>query len=494
MIGTDYRGHLLLLLLGLLLATLLRADVLTQDVQGYHTWRQSMTMQMARGFLLHDANILNPTTARIDTDTDRPKVFRMEFPAVPWSIGMAQRAFGDRIVVARVVMLLFGALAVVGMFFLCLRIGLGADAGLVTALLLAFSGLFHYHSISFFSDILALAASIWYLAAFISYVRAPTARGAWITAAWLGLAALVKLPFVLYGIASVVFFLREIVRRRRLDAPPLLFAGAHLLLALPALAWYLAAVPTWQGNEVVTSIFSRNIAYEKVIEIATAHLTFIWPFLILSPLALPLAVIGAVRATRRHWRGRLALPLLGLPVLTFLYFFLEFDLISFNHDYYMFPFQPWLYVLVGFGAYWLLAGPYRTVRRWLAVGALAGLLFLSHGMVRDRWTLASNYDYERPMLVHRRALSNAIPDDEPVIMLNDRTFVQFPYAVRKYGYTYRDDGMRSLWIQDLYEKQRVRYLYSNSRTFEARPDIYRHFAELVLEAGNVRLWKLRSIK
>jgi len=484
---TD-RNCRLLLLLAVLLGGLFHVGKLTLPVQGIHAMRQSMTMLNVRGFVHVDNTIFNPRTASLAGEKGGPKeprIVRLEFPLYQWVTAQAQRAFGERLIVARLVMYLMAAAGFFGLYALLRAAAFEPIVALTTTLLFQFSALIYYYSINPFSDVLALSFGLWYLAFTMRYAARPTMASLIGAAVCLALATLCKLPFLMLSVAGIACFARLLFREKNYVRATV-FAGVQLPALLPAFAWYAWVMPGWEGDAITSGVFAGGMTAADFWSYLWYNFSYVFPEQLLSWATLPFLFAGLYTLTRSgDERNVYTWSLLGV---SFLYFFLQINNIERVHDYYLLPLMPGLYLVLATGLAFLLR---RFPKRgpWVA-GTLVAIAVVSGvSTASPKWDLRFTY-FDHDVIQYQEALAAAVPDDEPVAMLNDPTVGMFAYAIRKNGYIYWGDGLKVIWLKDQIAHYNVRYLYSNSRAYDERPEVRALIDSTVLVAGSVRVHRL----
>ena len=474
------RLHLGLLTLVLLTSLGQRAEYLNQEPIGRHVWRQSQTMWNVRNFVRHDFNILNPRNPVLNGDGNN--IQRLEFPIYQWAVAAIQKVTGEHIIVARLLAFACGAAAVFALFFLVGLLTNNWLASLLAGGLLTYSPTFYYHSISPMPDTLALAAATWYVYFIIKHQRTRTQRDLLWAGGMLCLATAAKLPFLMVSIISISLFFVDLFRTRLKDWQPLKDALIQLAIITPALAWYAWVIGDWVGNPILDG--GAEAPWSEYERLLTFHQDHMFPyFLTIPPMWVPIWV-GLGTAVYRFRKVGWAF---GLITITFVYFWLEILPININHDYYLYPLLIWMYLLAGLGADSLSKIPY--------VKYLLPALIIWAGFYTDsrtnRWWLPEVSYFDMDVLTNADELRDAVPAGEEVIILNDPTTFIFAYKVDKLAHIFNNDDLPIEWVHGMVENLGVNYLYSNSPTYNAKPELQPYLDDLILKRGNVSVYKLK---
>jgi hypothetical protein len=342
-----------------------------------------------------------------------------------------------------------------------------------------FSPAFYYYMINPLPDVFALALGLHGLALTWKSNGPRLLFGL----ALLSLSALCKLPFGL-------FFLVPLVQQWSRPENGRQWAGllAIGLFGLPPVIWYAAVVPDWAGNGIVQGLFKSRASVDELADYLLHNLVSTLPELLVNYAAMPFFLTGVYLAVRRNVpRKHPELLLLGLGLTA--YFLFELNMIEKDHDYYLFPFYPLLFLAVGHGirAFW---GHANQKIRLVAVGLLA-LLPLTAGLrMQTRWQ-PERPGFNPDLLVHQRALQQAVPADALCIAGNDVSGYIFFYYIDKKGWAFQQDEPTGTQLSD-WRNRGAGYLYSDSREIENRATAEGLLDTLVAEHGSVRVFKLKS--
>jgi len=470
-------------ILGILgLNLLLHIQVFDLDIQGRHAWRQCQTMWNIKNFTESDPNILNPRVSHFNYgDTN---IYRYEFPIMQWSLGMAQRVFGSSIPLVRFLLFLITAIGSVGFYKLLRKISFNVTSSLMGMLFFIFGPVVFYYMINPLPDNLALAAGIWYLYHIVTYQKLKLKKHLIFAGISLLVATLAKLPFLMFSIVSIYFFVKDVLKYRGINGSQLYYGAIQLLLLLPAFAWYYWVMPGWEGNSVLKGVFDGKTDWAENFKILSFYSKTMFPQFLLYPSVWLPFLVGIYFSFKRlkdeGW-------IVAMVFITFLYLILQWDVIGTAHDYYLMPFLPWMYILVTVGIDKLI----HSKKKFWSVLAL--LCFLSAPIVSYKVSIGKWNEvwYNKDLYNHRESLINAVPDSEKVIMLKDISKYVFPYQVNKKGYIY-SYLISGKQMEELMLNQGIKFLYSDSREFEQKTDIAPLLDSLILEAGTIRVYRLQN--
>ncbi len=453
------------------------------DIQGIHNWRQSQTMWNVLNYARHDANIFNPRTSNFNNGSN---IKRYEFPIMQWSIGMAYRMFGEKIIIARLIMFSLSIAAILGMFFLIFHFTNNKASALIGAILFQYSPLFYIYSINPIPDIMALAMSIWYCVFILRYIKNKKHIDLHLAGFFMLLTTLSKLPYIMFTIISIVYFMKNMFTDKKLMRYNLNVAIIQLLWILPALAWYAWVMPTWGSNSVIKGIFSSETPWSEYQAIFNYHKKVMFPKIILNKYTWPLLLMGllATPTVQKHKKY-----LVAILMISFIYLLFEFVPIGAVHDYYMLPFLVSFYTFVGIGSAFIIRSS-----KYLIFPLLILCIFTSthtKAVNTEKWDI--KYSGSNPALfTHTEELRKAVPQGAKCIILNDRSTHIFSYRIDKMGYIFAHDQLSAKWVKDMILNHDVQYMYSDSEKINTDPKIIEYIERTILSIGSIKVFKLIS--
>ena len=462
-----------LLFAAVVLTTALHLPHFPKDVTGRHAWRQAQTQTNVRNFAFRDGRLTHPRVHNLRDGTD---LKRMEFPLYQWGAARVHRVLGWHPAVMRLPLFVMMLLTLGGVF--CwLRLFLGGRAAALATYAFTFGPTYFYHGFNPLPDNLALCFGVWALywceRTWREGARSPVQWYRYAPAAVLiALATLVKLPLIMLYAAVGGRALQGAVRGRS----PADYAGVALIgLGLIApVAWYATVIPTWGSNPVLDGVGESGLATAKLIEILRHNLIAVLPEMLLNFLAVPAFLYGLYQLPRqgRAWLHHWPYVVYALGFLAF--FALEFPAIGVDHDYYLYPVLPLLFLLVGYGVSNALKftgwreGGHETVsggslplslrgclRRWGSGGqsrwtqfieqsrwrryALPALLLLTpltcYLRNADAWSLTRT-EFPPALYAHREDLRALLPPDAHVLVGPDFSPHIQLYFLDRRGWTF----------------------------------------------------------
>jgi len=477
-----------ILLTSILLSFGLHFNTLNKEFIGKHNWRQAQTMWNIRNFYRHDSNILNPRVSHFNGDNDN--LYRYEFPIMQWSIAMLQKLFGEKIAVVRISVFIIGMLSVLLFFLLLQVLGLGKLPSLAGAIFFQFSPVFYYYTINPIPDNLALLGSIIYLYYIFSYFKKNRLKYLIGSSLGLLLATFAKLPFLMFGIISLVYFIKKTVKRKRITKDLWMFTIIQSVFLLPAFIWHKWVMPSWVGNGILKGIFDNQISWETTFTILNYHIGTMFPLVLLSPIVWVFIILGFIYLKKEYNNHPdIRKYIYSMIFITFLYLTLQFNMINTLHDYYMMPFFPWLYIIVAFGIKKIIDWKLKFSKYIVIVALVLSPIVAVISNV-DNWSLKHTY-INPDIVLYQDQLKKAVPQDELCIILNDNSYFIFSYMIDKMGHVFSGDYLPIGWIDDMVNNYGIKYMYSDSKKLNESPEFKPYIDSLLMEAGSVKVFKLK---
>jgi hypothetical protein len=432
-------------------------------------------MWNVRNFARHDANILNPRLNAFNGEVDNLK--RDEFPLMQWSIAMVQKVLGERIEIVRLLIFLLGVMSMFGMFLLFQLLFKNWLTSFIATFLFQYSPLFFYYTINPLPDNLALCGGIWYIYFIKKYFDTVKNKDLILAGISLLIATLAKLPFLMFSILSIVYFFGQIFKERKLTITLLKFAVVQLLIVSPALLWYAWVMPGWTNNPILYGVLAGDFSMEKFWEILGYYASVTFPTELLSMPVWILILTGILNLFLNKYNLKW---LWSLVIITFMYLIMQANAIGTVHDYYMFPFLPWLFVLLAAGV-----ESFSRLSKYMKYPLFAICLWSACFTYEDTY---SKYSLDRSILnrdfyVYSEELKAAAPRDARCIIMNDKSKYIYSYRIDKMGYIFRDDHLPIKWVDGMVRDAKVRYMYSDSEKMNNNPELKKYIDHVIMTKG-----------
>jgi 4-amino-4-deoxy-L-arabinose transferase-like glycosyltransferase len=484
-IAATSRGKLILFVAIPLLSMFMHWHVFSTDLVGIHVWRQTQTQTVIDNFANEDFNILHP---RINSRGSGDGIFRMEFPVMQWLYACFYKLFGNHIIITRILSFVTGLFSIWGMYRLVAAVFRNERMALIGAWCFTFSPVFYYYTLNPLPDNFALCMGIWGMALFFEWATLMKGSLLLLSAVFLALATLAKLPFVVYLGAIAVYLVSN---RKSIQAKTALLAlaGFTVCFLAPAL-WYATTVGGWEGNGIVHGILSATKSDVPVLlDIMQANLTSTLPELLINYGSFAFFLAGFWFLIRnKAYRSPLFKVFLGWGICVLLYFLFEMNMIAKTHDYYLFPFLPLLFILVSYGAWNLFNMQVKALKVFVVV-ALCVVPLTAFLRIHNRWNTAEP-GFNEDIYNHRTELRNAVPDNALCVIGNDESTYIYYYYLHKKGWSFANDYLPGDTLKAMISKG-ARYMYSDSRRLESDSMIHIHLDKLIMKQGTINVYSLK---
>jgi 4-amino-4-deoxy-L-arabinose transferase-like glycosyltransferase len=472
------------------------------DLISMHTWRQTETQTVIQNFAREDMNILSP---RFNNRGDGDGIFRKEFPLMQWIIALSYKVLGENIMLTRIIMFLFSMLTMLGFFRLGqtffqdaniisknrpIQFTLSDIPPLIPAFFIVFSPTFFFFSVNPIPDIFALMCLSWGIYYFFRWYMTSGKLSLFLCLLFLMTSALVKLPFLLFYSLFLIPFVNDFSPGKLKK----LFVNLILVLlsVIPVLCWYISAIPHWQGNGIIQGIAAVKgaEAWKDYIHYFQHNLISTLPELLIGYALVPLFLAGLFFAFCNRIIKSLKFRILLVPfILAVVYLLFELNMIGEAHDYYLFPFYPFIALIIAYGFREIM-----KLSRKAAGIALLLILFMpltTFIRMKNRWNIAKP-GFNKDLLTWREELRMAVPNDSLCIAGNDMSPCIMLYYIDKKGWTYAYNSLPPEQLEDMI-RHGARYLYSDQREVEEKPEIQQYIDRRVAEFGSIRVFLLKSI-
>lgn len=471
----------------IVLSLTMHRTIFHRNLIGIHVWRQSQTQLNIQNFYRVDNNILNPRSNTYNGN--ELQILRTDFPLMQWLISQFYFLFGEDIFITRLSMFILGMFSVIGVFLLSQLLFKSFRISCFTAFAFNFSPVFYYYTLNPIPDNLALCCMVWSLYFFVKFRLQPNVQFVILSSLFFGLAALVKLPYVIAGATYAAYFM-YLLNKKNADGikKATLFALPYLLFIIPAICWYVWVIPTWGNIPLLKGNFNYSENAARVREILYYHFTTMFPALLLNYASLFFFFCGIFSVfVNKYYKKALFWQIGAGGIMAIIYFIYEFLPIDIIHDYYMMPFLPYLFLLVGLGAKFIVEKiKYAT---YILASGIIIIPILTYNTVQENWTIQRSYTNDN-LFIYQKELKEAVPTTEKCIMLNDPSSYVYPYLLNKTGYTFKEDNLPAEWIEDMIKNKKTTYMYSDSRVIDTNASYQYLFDKVLLERGTMKVIKL----
>ena len=462
-----------------LLSLFLHRDIFRYELIGIHVWRQSQTQTVIYNFSQDDNNILHPQ--RFDLSSGDTGLY-YEFPLYQWMVAQLDKAFGYSVSHSRCFSFFCFFIFLLG-FYKLIRHFLSPWPALLVNAFLCFSPLLYYYCVNPLPDILALSCATGCL----HFVYCFRETGSWKQLFQAGLcllfAALAKLPYLLFG--AVLFPVLWSNFRKQGLKPLLLQKLLLIAILLPAIGWYIFAIPYWEGNGITGGLLTNQTDPLILLQYLWFHLISSFPELISNYAAFPLVLLGMYYTLKEKGLRSLSLrPLLLVFVFLLLYLVFEINMIERSHDYYLLPFVPFVFLPLGKGIQRL-----REQRSAYLIYILLAIMPLTAYLrIQHRWDLQQP-GFHADYLNEQVDLQRVIPEKAICVVDHDASKFIALYYLKRFGYSLPKDAIGESKLMEL-EKKGASVLVTENRTF--KPEEYPHFSFSLLFDKGLRVYQFKS--
>jgi hypothetical protein len=467
----------------LVISFILHYPHLSKDLIGIHVWRQTQTQWNTLNFYRYDFNIFNPRTSTFNGEGSN--IARFEFPLMQWLVALMMKIFGDAIIVTRLCYFTVGAFSVLGMYRILKLLTRNEVGSWMGAFAFCFSPVFFYYTINPLPDNAALCSGVWFLYYALRFMRTRDFRNVYYSALFLLLATLTKLPYIILS-AGVGFYALRYARRREVYK----MVTVYVIAILPAVAWYVWVIPGWGGNGVLYGIFRNEVPVSRYQEILDYHKTVMFPVYVLNKASMYLFFIGALFVLLySRFRSMEFWVLAGSTAAVVAYWLLELNMIGIIHDYYMLPFLPPVFIVVGYACICMWRSNWTL--KLLVVLFMIKLVMITYYTTRDEWSIERSYQ-NPDGFIYERDLRRAVPRDTLCLVGHGTNPFVPTYLVDKRGYFFENTFVRAVDMKNLIEQKHVRYLYCDTRGVDSAADIQPFLKRLIMQRGSYKVWELQS--
>lgn len=477
----------LILLLIPVVSVLLHWKFFSLDLVGIHVWRQTQTQTVINNFAHDDFNIFHP---KYNSNPDTDRIVRMEFPIMQWLFAIFFKIFGPHIIISRILTFLMGLFSVFGMYVLLRNIFGNAIIGALGAWAFNFSPLFFYYTINPLPDNFAMCCGIWSVAFFWKWIGNRSIIYLIISFLFLGLAALVKLPFILYASVPIAYLAVNYRANRNRNAKSEFLTLILLITSLlPSIIWYVWVIPTWNGNGVLLGMTNNKLGIISIVEILLYDGFSMLPELLINYAAVPFFLCSFYFIIRNKAFKQKRFSIFLIWALGILFYFLfELNMIRDTHDYYLFPFLPVIFILVAYGAYHLYLMK-RAYFKYAVILLLTAMPLTAYLRVLGRFdTIEPGFNgcYYK----YKNELRQLPANDDYCVVGNDPSGFILLYYIDKKGWSFDNNYLPSAQLKTWIDKG-AKYLYTDSFV-DTLPDIKAQLAEKIFEKGTLRVYRLRG--
>ncbi len=454
--------------------------VFSLDIIGYHSWRQTQTQTVIENFAFEDFNILNPKVNDLHYED---RVFRMEFPLAQWLIAGLYKLFGNHLIITRLFFFITTLLSCFGIYKLVMALTRHKLTAALTAWFFLFSPVIYFYSVNPIPDNLALCFGIWSVFFWIRFIQKRVLQLFMISCLFFALSLAVKLPFIVFGgMYLALFYVKDRDKKFNLNYILIPF----LISALP-LIWYAFVIGAWKDNGVVQGIIINKFSMAKLWDIFFFNVVSTLPELLINYATFPVFVIGIYYTCRQlNLKSAAHRSLCYVGCLCIVYFLYELNMIDKVHDYYLFPFLPFIFVIIAKAIYVILNTSSNL--KYLILLSLILSPITAYLRCNTRWN-SYTPGFSKEYLFDKRKLKNIIPGTEKVIVYGDDSRSIVLYHLNRQGWSYGENGLTAENFENNI-KNGAGYLITDC-TMDSVNFMGSHHTELIFEDHILKLYKIK---
>ncbi|MES2131761.1 MAG: glycosyltransferase family 39 protein [Bacteroidota bacterium] len=455
--------------------------VFSLDVIGYHAWRQTQTQTVIENFANEDFNILNP---RINDFYYKDRLFRMEFPLAQWIIAALYKLLGNHLIITRLFFYLATLFSVWGIYKVIQALTRNKLVACLTSWFFLFSPIIYYYSVNPLPDNLALCLGIWSVYYWIKHLKEDKMKFFVISILFLAFSLAVKLPFIVFGI-MYVSKVYERGREKKIDVKYILLPA--LICSLPLL-WYVFIISTWRENGIIGGIFSSDFPLLKLLDIFQFNLISTLPELLVNYATVPLFIIGLYFVFRSfNFRDTVHRSLFYVLCACSFYFLYEMNMIDKVHDYYLFVFLPFIFIIISKAILIILSKPANGLKYLILLSFMVSPI-TAYLRCNTRWN-AYSPGFTKEYLFYKKDLQAIIPKDAKVIVHGDASRCIVLYHLNRKGWSDSEEGLTKDKVDNAI-KNGATYLVSDTGT-DISKFIDMNSVYLIFQKNALKLYKIK---
>jgi len=307
------------------------------------------------------------------------------------------------------------------------------------------------------------------------------------SALFLGLASLVKLPFILYGSFVLAFLTLQVKRREYTTIQLASISLIFLLFIIPAITWYMLVIPTWH-NGIIKGIFDVKQSLNEWLYILRGNIVSVLPELLLNYASVVFFVAGLYFiCNKKLYNNKRFYFFFIWGVAVIFYFLYELNMIDTVHDYYLFPFLPLLFIIVAFGAYHLVlySGRLAMLFSLLCLCVLPLTAFLR---IDSRWDTNAP-GFNPAYFKYKKELQGLTPAKSYCIVGNDPSSYILLYYIDRKGWAFDNDKIDDKLLVS-YISKGAAYLFLDSK-LDTIQSIQSHLGKKIFDKETLRVYELK---
>jgi hypothetical protein len=397
-----------------------------------HSWRQCITMGVARNFLEWDPYFFHPRTVITDSRTG---IQAQEFPLYNYVGMLLWKVFGQHTWCFRLLTLLVASIGLYYFYQLARRLT-DTRTALASAVLFGTSVAFIYGRKAM-PDVFAVSLVI--MGVYHGYRYWDERQTKHLV--WFGLLISIGVLCKMPAACVLGFLLWPFINRLHPWRSKLVWVGVAALAMIPVALWYFIWV-VWASETYKHPLFypvSLSVGWKELLEYWPGTVARFYPIALTSKLAFVAAVVGLGWAI---WSRQKAILWSFVGCFGLLFFFmLKAGMVFSGHDYYIIPFVPMMALLAGYG----LSNLARKDGLFLIV-----LTFMAAEAIYQH-----KYDFFVPYPVRKfqkleSIVNQYVPKDARILVNGGNGSPTMLYFAHRNGWTTDDRMKDTAWVKGEY--------------------------------------------
>jgi len=397
-----------------------------------HSWRQTYTLGVTRGYFEYGAHLFYPQTILLDSGDG---IISQEFPLLNWILAVLWNIFGEETWVYRSFLSLTFLTGIYHLYHF-LKKEIGEPAGIFGICLLG-SSLFLTYASKAMPDVFGISLVFISLNLALKFLNKGRKRHLILFSLFLGLGVLCKLPSSIPSLLLLIPVARYGIQEPRVKK--LIIAG--VLSVVSVIIWYFIWVPYLDANYRYKLYYATSLSqgWEEVkanFDIVIDKFSY---NLFRNSLSIWIGLIGLVLAIIQ--RKIILLLVVVMSFILGLFFMLKTGIIFCKHEYYYLPFAPVIAVLGGLGMteFWKKAKVASLVTLSMMV------YFSIHNQDNDLWYWAEHEKYLRLESI----VDQYVPKDSRILTNDEMVSPRMMYFAHRRGWN--DQRYEDVeWIKNEY--------------------------------------------
>jgi len=393
-----------------------------------HSWRQTITLGVARNYMEVDANFFHPRTVICDS---RGGILAQEFPLYNYLVFLLWKVFGAHNWCFRLLSLVVASVGLFAFSKIARRLT-DERAALFATVMFGVSIAFTYGRKAM-PDVFAVSLVLMGLDWGWRYLEEKKGWQLALFFVFSALGMLCKMP----AACVMALFVWPVLNRETENGVRFKLIGAGALATAAMAAWYFIWVPWAEKTYGFPLFYPQSFAegWKQLVDMRHDTFARFYPIALTSKIAFGFCVIGLAWAIwKKNWPILLTF---GLSAAVLFFFMLKAGLTFAGHVYYIIPFVPMMALLAGYGLS-------QTIRSWmiqfLVITAIATEAIYHHKT--DFFIPWQDQKY----LKLEKITDAHVPRDSRILVNNLEGNPMMMYFAHRRGWTVTDRMKDTAWL------------------------------------------------